>query len=116
MPILLSTHSIESTAPVSTAKRGMFPCAWVLGRVRWEPKLPFDAVFTAQELMVCGKTRCQSPSCTTTLIAPLGTFVSVNAPLMVVYADAYAVGAEQPHCGEAVLMPVVGVTTAPTGT
>src|SRR6185437_3557813 len=80
IPILESTHSIESTAPVSIAKRGMLPWRWVLGRVRWAPYAPFDAVFAAQLVMVWVKARCHLPSCTTILVEPLGTLVRVKAP------------------------------------
>src|SRR5580692_11127393 len=108
MPILESTHSIESTAPVSIAKRGMFPWRWVLGRVRCEPYVPFEAVFATQLVTFWVKTRCHLPSCTTTVVAPLGTLVRVKAPAMVVYAEAYAGGAEQPQTGLAGSTPVVG--------
>ncbi len=73
-------------------------------------------MFATQLVMVWVKTRCHLPSCTTTVVAPLGTLVRVKAPAMLVYAEAYAGGAEQPQAGDAVLTPVVGVTTAPTGT
>src|SRR5580704_4530455 len=115
MPILESTHSIESTAPVSIAKRGMFPSRWVLGRVRCVPYEPLDALFAVQLVTVWVKTRCHLPSCTTTVVDPLGTLVRVKAPAMLVYAEAYAAGAVQPQTGFATSTPVVGVTTAPTG-
>ena len=76
-----------------------------------------ETVFAMQLVMVWVKTRCHLPSCTTTVVEPLGTLVRVKAPAMLVYVDAYAAGALQPQTGgSSVLTPVVGVCTAPTGT
>src|ERR1700733_7168047 len=97
-PILSSTHSIASTPPVSIAKRGILPCALVLGSVRWEPFAPLLTVFAVHEAMDWVKARCHLPSCTTIgTAAPFGTPVSVKEPSMAVNADAYAGGAVQPQ-------------------
>ena len=89
----------------------------MLGRVRCDPNAPFEAVFGSQLVTVWLNTRCHLPSWTTTVTAaPLGTLVRVKLPSMAVDAEAYAGGVVQPQTGNAVLMPVVGVWTAPIGT
>src|ERR1019366_3426414 len=109
MPILRSTHSIVSTLPVSTAKRGMWPWAWVLGSVKFPASLldPHGVIASVNE-------RCHLPSWTTSVrLELLGTF-SVKLPSMPVNVETYAGGEVHPHA--AGLTPVCGVGGAPMGT